>query len=64
MLESSVILKIMKEENPECLKEEGKDGLKITLISLADLLKKNNNIEIISKLIWKKTPRMTSLMSS
>lgn len=62
MQENSLTPKTTKEEKAECLREREKDGLKTTLTSLEVWLRKNNNIEITSKLILKKIPKMTMSM--
>ena len=48
----------MQEERKECLIEQTKDGTIHTLFSLMILLKKNKDIKIISKLIFKITDKM------
>jgi hypothetical protein len=62
MLESLLTLKIMIEENKECLREREKDGQKTTLTSLEDSQKKNKCIETTSKLILKMIQKMIMLM--
>ena len=63
-LENMLILKIMPEEKLECLKDLKRDGIILIPYLVALWLRRNKNIEIISRLTLKKTERMRDLKNS